>query len=1004
MRKYILAFIISIPIILLVWNMGDSAGEQNNTFNSAAEESDGKQTGILQETDVSAQAPEFSPVQEQATDNEVRDNETFNALGMKLRDDTALLVKMRKYVSPTYNYVCEEYEYDRDGRVLRHIKYFSGNKGRWEYEYDSAGNLLKETGYELGDDVARYWIEYRDEKGKSADELCRIGSRYNGEGDLTSETVYNSEGNQVRTTYYWEDGTVSWVIEYVYDDAGNLIKRVDYDYEGNIVDEWEYTYDEAGNLLQNIRNGNITTENEYNDAGNMFRSVDYDYEGNIEDEWEYTYDEDGHLLKRIHNGSITMEYEYDSAGNLTKEIADPYTQWKKYEYDSENRIIKITENLPDEGRYEYRYEYRVIEPEEQEGEKIDSISQLNIIGRTQGETNLIKEILSKHEEEFETFLMENWEYPHIQWWVGVYGYDFTGDGEEEIIVSKCDVRQDMTVSYNYVYDREGNKLLEFVGNPSNTKIINGWDGDGTFLLYITGTHAANIGAGIYTEIRWENGVLDEQVKLIEYDTRDGASQNAGKKEGYYILKDITKEEEEKLLEGAYGIHDLTETKGYVREDEDLDDYKQLFDTTETEEFSIIGGIGYWESAGFVWKSSGQSEITDSMDYSPYLRKIWIVDQDERIMADDRFDFVITQAEHAEIKGYIRLGGGVEVYYFDLLPHNSPSYCSFQGTVYGEKAECTFTYEEQQVELHLTLCENDRIEASIQCSDLGINENFMFRPYNISDEPLGDDISSEEIWLESWGTVYLVTATMDILHPYPFACLTNEKQDILYVFGYGINGSEVWDFFIEDINKDGLQDVMAVAWFDETSSYRFVNIMFQKEDGWFQKDNGLLIDGPKDDRVALSEKYYGDYQIVQFCPTVDYEEYAEEVLTEQEVNTMLGSTIKINENLLVTYDSERRHGTNKNRKMPSGDNMVVEFCDDYAYCSWRPITHEVIEDEFTFNYDLRKAVGYKNYKKIDGVIYNEAMGIQEFFTMKDEDKLIMHSLLTGQYFILDKIDG
>ena len=225
-----------------------------------------------------------------------------------------------------------------------------------------------------------------------------------------------------------------------------------------------------------------------------------------------------------------------------------------------------------------------------------------------------------------------------------------------------------------------------------------------------------------------------------------------------------------------------------------------------------------------------------------------------------------------------------------------------------------------------------------------------------------------------------------------------------MFGYGINGSEMWDFFIEDINRDGLQDVMAVAWFGETSSYRFVNIMFQKDDGQFQKDNGLQIDGPKDDRTALSGKYYGDYRIAQFCPTPDYEECAGEVLNEQEVNTMLGSTVEIKENLLVTYDSERRRGTNKNRRMPSGDNMVAEFRDDYAYCSWRPVTPEVIEDEFTYNYDLRKAVGDKNYEKIDGVIYNEAMGIQEFFTMKDEDKLIMHSLLTGQYFILEKIDG
>ena len=376
--------------------------------------------------------PASEPVreQQQGADAESHNNETVNALGMTLRDDTALLVKVWNCTSPSYNHVCEEYEYDREDRVLRHIKYYSNTKGRWEYEYDAEGSLTRETCYELEDDAVRYWIEYRTEKGASVDELCRIGSRYEGEGNLATEIVYNSDDNEVKKTYYREDGTAYWEIEYddtghhtreidydeqenivnrreyeydaagnitllvdydadgkivvterydhdsdtyvdiphywltenKYDAAGNLIKKVDYDYEGSIEDVWEYTYDEAGNLLQNIHNGSVTTENEYNDAGNMFRSVDYDYEGNVEDEWEYTYDEDGHLLKRIYNGSVTKEYTYDSAGNMTKEITDPYTQWKKYEYDSENRIIKMT--VQDEDRHEYRCEYRLIGLEE----------------------------------------------------------------------------------------------------------------------------------------------------------------------------------------------------------------------------------------------------------------------------------------------------------------------------------------------------------------------------------------------------------------------------------------------------------------------------------------------------------------------------------------------------------------------------------------------------------------------------------------------------------------
>ena len=305
---------------------------------------------------------ESVPGQQHETDDESYNNETVNALGMTLKDDTALLVKVWNDTSPAYNHVCEEYEYDREDRVLRHIKYYSNTKGRWEYEYDAAGSLTREICYELEDDAVRYWIEYRAANGDLVDGLLRIASEYEGDGNLVSETAYNGEGNEVKKTYYRRDGTVYWVIENEYDAAGNLIREVDYGREGKIEYELEYVYDENGNLLQNIHNGSIITENEYNAAGNMYRSVDYDYEGNIEDEWEYTYDEDGHLLKRIHNGSITREYEYDSAGNMTKEITDPYTRWKKYEYDNENRLIK--ETVQDEDRYEYRYEYKVIDVEE----------------------------------------------------------------------------------------------------------------------------------------------------------------------------------------------------------------------------------------------------------------------------------------------------------------------------------------------------------------------------------------------------------------------------------------------------------------------------------------------------------------------------------------------------------------------------------------------------------------------------------------------------------------
>lgn len=235
---------------------------------------------------------------------------------------------------------------------------------------------------------------------------------------------------------------------------------------------------------------------------------------------------------------------------------------------------------------------------EETAEGVESISQLNINGRTPEETTLIKEILSENEEELEAFLMEDWEYPHILEWIEILGFDFTGDGEDEIIISKCDVNLCQTISCNSVYGSEGKKLLEFVGGGFSGGIIREWDGDGTFLLYDANHYGADLDANIFTEFRWENGVLEEQVKLIEYDTRNSVTMATGK-EGYYILKDLTKKEEEKLWDGAYGLSELIKTKEYVWEDKKLDEYKQLFDSTETTNVTYIDNFFYSENNGFL---------------------------------------------------------------------------------------------------------------------------------------------------------------------------------------------------------------------------------------------------------------------------------------------------------------------------------------------------------------------------------------------------------------------
>lgn len=218
----------------------------------------------------------------------------------------------------------------------------------------------------------------------------------------------------------------------------------------------------------------------------------------------------------------------------------------------------------------------------------NSVEYIGITGRTEEETELIKRIMAEDNEGFQDFLMEEWEYPHIQRWVAVWGYDFTGDGQDEIIVSKSDVNISAVLSYNYIYDCTGRKMSEFVGGDlSMTQILNGWKGDGTFLLYDAVHYASHNNANIYTEIKKANESMKAGVLLLEFDSRPGGEEG---EEGYYIFRDFTKEEEIKLWYGIEGVNELIQTKEYVREDKALEDYKRMF--TETESFSLIGTMIY----------------------------------------------------------------------------------------------------------------------------------------------------------------------------------------------------------------------------------------------------------------------------------------------------------------------------------------------------------------------------------------------------------------------------
>lgn len=233
----------------------------------------------------------------------------------------------------------------------------------------------------------------------------------------------------------------------------------------------------------------------------------------------------------------------------------------------------------------------------------DSIDQLEIQGRTQEETELIHKILSEDKEEFQEFLTTDWEYPREREKIYIGGYDFTGDGIDEIIVSEFYVNLSAPLTYNYVYNQDGKKVLEFVGGGEDEIIVD-WDGEGTFLLHTMNHYSSHNDADIYTEIKYENDALTEKVILMEWDCRydvDRRFDGDEGKEGYYIFKDFTKEEEEKLWYGTFGVSELAKIKESFKEGEEPEAYRKLFREKRTDPnyFSAISMIAYSEEDGFV---------------------------------------------------------------------------------------------------------------------------------------------------------------------------------------------------------------------------------------------------------------------------------------------------------------------------------------------------------------------------------------------------------------------
>lgn len=229
------------------------------------------------------------------------------------------------------------YEFDKNGNPVKEWEYFDGKlNATIKREYDSSGSYTEKK-INSRDNV-EYFREYY-ENG-----VIKKETTYEYTGDIDVITEYNEAGLPVRKeSFSW-----TYTVEYEYDDNGILVKEIETDYDDNNVLEeiYENIYDSEGEVIRStitypdgsvvvaernetVEDGNKKTINTYNSDDELLYVV------------EKEYDAKGNLLKKFSYSINNGEKEFLSSS--------------EYTYDSENRVIDFVFVLVD--RTETKYEY-----------------------------------------------------------------------------------------------------------------------------------------------------------------------------------------------------------------------------------------------------------------------------------------------------------------------------------------------------------------------------------------------------------------------------------------------------------------------------------------------------------------------------------------------------------------------------------------------------------------------------------------------------------------------
>jgi hypothetical protein len=247
----------------------------------------------------------------------------------------------------------------------------------------------------------------------------------------------------------------------------------------------------------------------------------------------------------------------------------------------------------------------------------------------------------------------------------------------------------------------------------------------------------------------------------------------------------------------------------------------------------------------VVKPQGNTTTNNVIDYSQYVKKTWIKKENTNNNLEEKVYFIISKVESGKITGKFNAISFAPIN-GNLLGLTS----DFEGTINKDTAECQYKDSRgNRGNIKLIFKANNGMETAITPIDKSSNTfqppkgTFEFEADNIKNIKNFSPIESQSFMvnLNSWGNVKFVSGKLTAGGRVSAVFyLTNRDGDILYQLNADLPYSvDVKAVSIEDVNKDGLKDIIIIVADNYNGSEtKIATVYLQKTDGSFTNDPKL----------------------------------------------------------------------------------------------------------------------------------------------------------------------